>query len=87
MYLRLLEYVHRNPRVILPIHSPFAITPTVLKDITYATFAITFTMEVMAYIGTSFSDAKNSKFKHVNLWFLLTRWGKHVQLWFYAQGR
>ena len=32
MNIRLLEYVHRNARIILPLYSPFAITPTVHKD-------------------------------------------------------
>ena len=50
MYIRLLEYVHRNARVILPIHSPFATISTV---------------EVIAYIGTFFQVPKtvhSSKF-------------------------
>ena len=32
MYIQLLEYVHRNARIILPIHNLFAIAPTVRKD-------------------------------------------------------
>ena len=43
MYIWLLEYIHRKARVILWIHSPFAIT---------------FTMEVIAYIGTFFQIPK-----------------------------